>query len=303
MARRLRIQFPGARYHVINRGNYRRDLFETAGAAQAFLAVLDEATGRYGWGLHAYVLMRNHFHVAIETPKPNLVEGMHWLQSTIATRFNRFRREHGHLFQGRYKSILVEDDAALARVIDYIHLNPARAKLVTSERVGAYRWSSLHRAVRNLANNLVTNLWRPGNSCGSTEAQPWQAYERRLINLAADERAQELQGLTGLSSSWAIGTSGWRRAIAKEYHQLSLSPGLPREELRELKEAAWAAALDQCLKQAGRNRHEMQTRPRAAPWKLEIARQLRLVGVPVTWIANMLMLGRPASLRSYLSRS
>ena len=90
--------------------------------------------------------------------------------------------------------------------------------------------------------------------------------------------------------------------MAKQYHHLSLSPpGLPREELRDLKDAAWAAALNPCLKQSGRKRHEMQTRPRAAAWKLEIARQLRLVRVPVTWIANMLMLGRPASLRSDLS--
>jgi len=303
MARRLRIQFENAKYHVINRGNYRRDLFETVGAAQAFLAVLDEATSRYRWRLHAFVLMRNHYHLALETPHPNLVEGMHWLQSTIATRFNRFRRENGHLFQGRYKSILVEDDAAFARVVDYIHLNPARARVVTPEHVGAYRWSSLHRAVRSPSTNLITNLWRPGKSCGPDDAGPWQAYEQRLIKLAADERAQELQGLTRLSSGWAIGSTGWRRAIAKEYHHLSLDPGLPREELREIQQAAWAAALNHCLEQSGRKLHEVQTRPRAAAWKLEIARQLRQVGVPAAWIANTLMLGKPSSLRSYLCRS
>ena len=75
MARRLRIQYEGALYHVINRGNYRRDIFETVGAAQAFLAVLDEATSRYGWRLHAYVLMRNHYHLALETPQTNLGSG------------------------------------------------------------------------------------------------------------------------------------------------------------------------------------------------------------------------------------
>lgn len=282
--------------------HYRRDLFETVGAAQAFLAVLDEATRRYGWRLHAYVLMRNHYHLALETPQPNLVEGMHWLQTTIARRFNRFRRENGHLFQGRYKSILVQDDAAPTRVVDYIHLNPARARAVAAEYVGAYRWSSLHRASRAPSANLVTDVWQPHQSA-ENDARPWQAYEERLIQLAADERTQELQGLTHLSSGWSIGTPGWRRAIAKEYHYLSLDPGLPREELREFQQAAWTSALNHCLAQSGRKLNKMKTRPRAVAWKLEIARQLRELGIPATWIANVLMLGKPSSLRSYLSRS
>jgi len=99
MARKLRIQYPGALYHVINRGNYRRALFGSEGAASAFERALAEASSRHGWRVHAHVVMRNHFHLALETPEPNLVDGMHWLQSTYANRFNRFRREQGHLFQ------------------------------------------------------------------------------------------------------------------------------------------------------------------------------------------------------------
>ena len=119
MARRLRIEYPGALQHVINRGNYRRDLFENVGAAEAFLRVLFEAADKFGWWVHAYVLMRNHFHLAIETPQPNLGDGMHWLQTTMSPRVNRLRKEHGHLFQGRYKSLVIEDVAALGRVGDY----------------------------------------------------------------------------------------------------------------------------------------------------------------------------------------
>ena len=110
MARRLRLQYPGALYHIINRGNYRQDVFATAGASKAFEAALGEACTRHGWTAHAFVIMRNHYHVAIETSVPNLIEGMHWLQTTFAVRFNRFRREHGHLFQGRYRAILLEDE-------------------------------------------------------------------------------------------------------------------------------------------------------------------------------------------------
>ncbi len=97
----MRIQFKGALYHVINQGNYRCDVFGSGG--KAFEAVLKEAVTMFGWVLHADVLMRNHFHLSVETPQPNLVEGMHWLQCTFATRFNRYRGERGHLFQGRYK--------------------------------------------------------------------------------------------------------------------------------------------------------------------------------------------------------
>ena len=139
MARKLRIQYEGALYHVINRGNYRRDVFGTVGAAQAFEKAVGEACEWQGWRLHAYVVMSNHYHLAIETPRANLVEGMHWLQSTFATRFNRLRQARGHLFQGRYQAVLIEDAAALARVVDYIHLNPVRAGLTSPATLAGYR--------------------------------------------------------------------------------------------------------------------------------------------------------------------
>ena len=97
---------------------------------------LDEACRRHRWRVHAYVVMRNHFHLALETPAPNLTVGMHWLLGTFANRFNRFRDERGHLFQGRYQAQLIEDASALGRVVDYSHLNPVRAGLVAPEAVG-----------------------------------------------------------------------------------------------------------------------------------------------------------------------
>src|SRR5512147_1697273 len=103
MARKLRLEFPGACYHVINRGNYRADIFKTEGAKAAFEACLFEACEKSNWVLHAYVLMSNHYHLALETPDGNLVAGMQWLQATFANRFNKLRGERGHLFQGRYK--------------------------------------------------------------------------------------------------------------------------------------------------------------------------------------------------------
>jgi putative transposase len=151
MARQQRIQYEGALYHVVNRGNYRRDIFESVGAAQGFLEALQEVVQAYGWELHAYVLMRKHYHLVLRTPSPNLAEVMHWLQCTYATRFNRYRKEQGHLFQGRYYSGLIEDEKLLGHIIDYVHLNPVRAKIVSKEQVDKYRWSSLNLYVRKQA--------------------------------------------------------------------------------------------------------------------------------------------------------
>ena len=96
-----RIEYPGAIYHVINRGKYRKELFLKQNTGEAFERCLFEIVDRCGWKLHAYVIMSNHYHLAVETPEPNLVVGMKWLQSTFATRFNRLRKERGHVFQGR----------------------------------------------------------------------------------------------------------------------------------------------------------------------------------------------------------
>ena len=115
MARPLRIEYPGACYHVINRGNYRRNLFADKGASEAFERTLGEAAVRYGWRVHAYVIMRNHFHLAVELTEPNLSEGMKWLQGTWIRRYNSFRRLIGRPFQGRYKALLVEPGPALGQ--------------------------------------------------------------------------------------------------------------------------------------------------------------------------------------------
>jgi putative transposase len=113
MARRLRLESENGVYHVINRGNYRAHLFRADRTKEAFLRCVDEACQRTGWQVYAWCLMWNHYHVGIGTPRANLVEGMCWLQGTFAARFNRLRKEYGHLFQGRYKSIVVDPDEAL----------------------------------------------------------------------------------------------------------------------------------------------------------------------------------------------
>jgi putative transposase len=98
MARRPRLEFDGAIYHIISRGNYRKALFEQGSTAASFEKTLFEACGKCGWVLHAYVVMSNHYHLALETPAGKLVDGMRWLQGTFGIRFNAFHKERGHVF-------------------------------------------------------------------------------------------------------------------------------------------------------------------------------------------------------------
>src|SRR5580693_5908615 len=130
MARKLRIEYPGAVYHVMNRGDRRDVLFKDEQDHQCFLKTLDEACQKAKWQVHAYCLMRNHFHLVIETPQPTLVAGMKWLLGTYTKRFNIRHKQCGHLFAGRYKALIVDGsgDGYLQTVCDYVHLNPVRAR-------------------------------------------------------------------------------------------------------------------------------------------------------------------------------
>lgn len=303
MARKLRIEYPGACYHVINRGNYRKDLFESEGAAEAFVRALKEAAGHYGWRVYAYVVMSNHYHVALDTPEPTLVEGMHWLQSTLATRFNRFRKENGHLFQGRYKSLVLEDAHALGRVVRYIHLNPVRAKVVAPEHLVDYRFSSLSE-LNKAESWLVRQPWLMAVGGWEDNKEGRAAYLTHLNEVGAQEAEWERLGLTGLSSGWAIGTSGWRKALAKEHAEMALNPGFGRAEITELREASWSIALDAELAAMDKSRDDLNTKPLRQPWKVIIALKLRnTVGASVTWLSSTLKLGKAESVRGYLYKA
>ncbi len=147
MPRLPRLQFDGAVYHLTSRGDHGEAIFRDDADRQRLLDVLADACVKTGWLVHAYVLMPNHYHILLETPRANLVDGMRWLQGTYTIRYNRRHKLHGHLFQGRYKSLLIDpdEDDFFPLVSTYIHLNPVRAGLAPAERRGMerFRWSSL----------------------------------------------------------------------------------------------------------------------------------------------------------------
>ena len=304
MPRKLRIEYEGALYHVLNRGNYRRDVFETAGAAQAFLSALEEGSGIYGWRVHAFVVMRNHYHLAVETPKANLVDGMHWLQSTIAARFNRFRDVRGHLFQGRSQAILLEDFPTLARVVNYIHLNPVRAGVVEAEKAMDFPWSSLARFMKGPRFQALRAVdWLEAHGLSDTKAG-WRDYVEQLVELAGDKESQKLQGFATLSKGWAIGTPGWRKALAQDHAHRAISPGIEAAQKRDLKEARWQDSLQALMTAAKRTNAEAISTPKGSTWKIQLAKKLRQSeGASIAWIAENLHMGRPGAVRTYLSQN
>jgi REP element-mobilizing transposase RayT len=170
MARPLRVEFPGAVYHVMTRGNERKAIYRDDQDRQRFLETLGEMVERFSVRLHAYVLMPNHYHLLLETPLANLSQAVGWLQVTYTVRFNRRHRRSGHLFQGRFKAQLVEADEYAQGLVEYVHLNPVRPRRkgerIAAERAAeldAYRWSS-HRAYAGLEKNppawLSREWWR-----------------------------------------------------------------------------------------------------------------------------------------------
>ena len=156
MPRAPRLEFEGAIYHVMARGNRREPIVFDRDDRELFVDTFNEVAEMTGWEVFAWVLMENHYHAVFRTPQANLVEGMRWFQNTYTRRLNGRKKLWGHLFGGRYRSILVEDKARggsawgdyLSTVIDYVHMNPGRAGLVDGNKrsVLDYEWSSLHRA-------------------------------------------------------------------------------------------------------------------------------------------------------------
>lgn len=149
MARPLRYEAAGAVYHVMARGDGGKPVFEDDRDRCGWVDLMEKACGRFGWRVHAWVLMGNHFHLLVETPEPNLVAGMKWLLGVYSQGWNRRRQRKGHVFQGRYKAVVVngeERDGSYFKIVaDYIHLNPVRAGWVggaTGKRLRSWRWSS-----------------------------------------------------------------------------------------------------------------------------------------------------------------
>jgi len=240
MARALRIERPGGRYHVTARGNERKPIYRDDADRTHFLELLGEDTERFGLRIHAYVLMDNHFHLLLETPEANLSRAMQWLNVSYSLWFNRRHNRAGHLFQGRFRAVVVQDDAGWQEVARYIHLNPVRlgglglgkrqrtaARAGTIERPSPeliaqrlarlrdFRWSS-YRAYAGYGAG-VGWLWREplDRVCGGRSPAEGRSALRALTKLPVRQGAIE-RPWERLVAGLVLGTEAFARQLLQQ---------------------------------------------------------------------------------------
>jgi putative transposase len=294
MARKLRIEYPGAIYHVMNRGDRRKAIFKDGRDRQAFLATLAEACGKTGWEVHALCLMGNHFHLVVETPQGNLVAGMKWLLGTYTGRFNRRHKLFGHLFSGRYKAVVVEGSSHgyFKTVCDYVHLNPMRARLLGGkESLRRYSWSSWPEYLKSPAKRWA---WlRVDRLLGEYRIPKDSAAGRRRLEEALEERrtggcGEEYQGLR---RGWCFGGEIFREELLGRMEQ-RLGQEHYGKERGETAEARAEALVRAELKRLKWKEAELSRRAKGDAGKVALAIRLRQETVmTVKWIAERLQMG------------
>lgn len=304
MARKLRVEYPGAIYHVMSRGDRREAIFRDDQDRNSFLQTLGEVCARTGWEAHAVCLMGNHFHLVVETPRGNLVDGMKWFLGAYTIRFNRRHRLTGHLFAGRYKALLVDGKGRgyLRTVCDYVHLNPSRAGLVAEdEQLAAYRWSSwpeyLKRPGRRWRWLRVDRLL---GEYGLSDGPAGRGALRRAMEARrSDEKPEEYRAIR---QGWFLGTERFREALlAQMAERLGAEHyGAEREEAAEAK--AERIVKDELVRRRWTEKH-LEERAKGDRVKVDIAGRLRReTMVTVKWIAARLRMGTPGYLNNRLYR-
>ncbi|MEX2517366.1 MAG: transposase [Gammaproteobacteria bacterium] len=184
MVRPLRIEYPGAIYHLTARGNARADIYRSDRDRLTFLLVLGQTCECYHWACYAWCLMSNHYHLVIETAEANLSRGMRQLNGIYSQTFNRTHQRVGHVFQGRYKAILVEKEAYLLEVVRYVLLNPVRARMANA--AGQYRWSSY----RAMIGRAESPAWLARDAVLRQFAREMTTAKRQFIRFVQDGKNQ-----------------------------------------------------------------------------------------------------------------
>lgn len=303
VARKLRLEYEGAVYHVISRGNYRGDVFEHDTTKKAFLKCLGEASEKAGWVVHAWCVMSNHYHLCFTTPQPNLVEGMRWLQATFAIRFNRLRNERGHLFQGRYKALMVEPDSAGA-VCHYIHLNPVRAGIVKKEGLAKWPWTSLP-ALMNARERPVgfspeTALAHAGGLTDSPAGRT--RYLEYLGWLQKDDAGQKALAFDRLSKDWAVGPRAFKKELIKVHQHLEGAGERKEVGPRDISMELWDERLAIYLAALNMTADKVRADAKGAAWKVAIAAAMKATTTASNpWLALQLNMGSPFRLSRLVS--
>jgi putative transposase len=303
MPRPLRVQFAGAIYHLMSRGDRREAIFRDDPDRRCFLDTLGEACEKTGWQVHAYCLMNNHFHLVAETPQPNLIAGMKWLLGTYTGRFNRRHQLFGHLFSGRYKSIVVDERGGgyLRTACDYVHLNPVRAGWVSADQpVWAYPWSSypLYLAPARRPAWLRVDRVLGEHGIGEDSAEGRIEFQQRMEQRRSEGEAPER--LAALRRGWRLGAADFVQRLTEKLGR----PGHRHElacERRETDTVRAERLVQERLAGLGWTEQSLAEQPKGHPEKVQLARRLRRQ-TPMArhWIARRLGMGS-ASYVSHLT--
>ena len=294
MARKLRVEYAGAIYHVMNRGDHREPVFRDDGDREMFLETLGQACGKTDWQVQAWCLMRNHFHLVIETPQPNLVSGMKWFLGTYTGRFNRKHKLFGHLFSGRYKALIVDGSGSgyLKTVCDYVHLNPVRAKLLAPEEpLQAYRWSSYggylkppgRRAGWLRVGRLLGEMGIPRDSAAGRKE-----FARRMEWRRGEATPEQWRRVR---RGWCLGGEAFQKELLAQMAE-RVGESHYGAELREAAEEKAQRIVAEELKRLGWPEADL-SRHRKGDWrKVRVARRLRqATTMTLKWVAQRLQMG------------
>ena len=300
-----RVEYPGAIYHVMNRGDRREPIFKDDVDHRRFLDTLGEACEKSDWQVLAHCLMPNHFHLVVETPQGNLVAGMKWFLGTYTSRFNRRHKLFGHLFSGRYKALIVDGsgNGYLRTVCDYVHLNPARAKLVRQEEsLRTYRWSSWPEYLQSPGKRPA---WlRVERLLGEYLLPKDSPAGRRRLEEALEQRrgAEDGREYKAIRRGWFLGDEVLKKELLA---QMSEKAGESHygEELRESAEAKAERIVAEEIKRLGWNGEELKRRRKGDHGKARLARRLRReTTVSLRWIAERLRMGSVSMVAHCLRR-
>lgn len=302
----MRVEYPGAIYHVMSRGDRRENIFLDDVDRQDFIKTLAETCQKTGFQVHAFCLMSNHYHLVVETPNANLVAGMAWLQSTYTIRLNHRHELFGHVFSGRYKSILVDGSGTgyLRTACDYAHLNSVRAGLLKPEdRLMAYPWSSfgLYLAAREYRPEwLRVDRLLGEHGIQQDTALGRQEFEMRMEARRAQEADEE--SLKALRRGWCLGSPEFK---ARMLERMDGKLGQHHSgELRlETAEAKAERIVQEELVRLGWDAGQLVLRRKNDPQKLAIAARLRReTTLTLKAIAARVGLGTSKSANSTLHR-
>jgi REP element-mobilizing transposase RayT len=285
----------------MNRGDHREAIFRSNKDRELFLQTLGQACEKTDWQVHAWCLMSNHFHLVLETPRANLVAGMKWLLGTYTMRFNRRHRLIGHLFSGRYKALPVDGSGTgyLKSVCDYVHLNPARAKLLpTKSKLAQFLWSSYPEYLKSPGARrpwLKVDRLLGEHRIARDSTAGRQHFERRMeLRRAADDGEES----AALQRGWCVGSEEFRKELLAH---MKAGPEHYGQEIRESGEEKATRTIRDELKHLGWDEAELRRRMKGAPEKVRIAVRLRAeTTMTLGWIAQALHMGTKTHLSHLL---